>query len=197
MGSSMRKGLVFLYAAALIVVLAMPGIADARKFKIGVTTIVAHPALEADQQGFEQALVDAGLEVDYDYQNAQGEMSNAQQIAQKFKNDSSIDLIHAIATPTAQAACKVIKNKPVVYSSVTDPVGAGLVSSLEAAGGPNGGNVTGVSDAWPIYEQMKLYSAMLPRVKTWGTVYNAGDANSVISINRTKQACDKLGLELV
>lgn len=189
----MRKGLIFLLAATLIIALAVPGQAQAKKFRIGVTTIVAHPALEADQKGFEKALSDAGIEASYDYQNAQGEMSNAQQIAQKFKNDSSIDMVHAIATPTAQAACKVIKAKPVVFSSVTDPVGAGLVPTMKAAGG----NVTGVSDAWPIYEQLKLYATMLPKAKKWGTIYNAGDANSATSIGWAKQACEKLGLELV
>lgn len=168
--------------------------AAADKFKIGVTTIVTHPALEADQKGFEQALADAGLgdKVEYDYQNAQGEMSNAQQIAQKFENDK-VDLVHAIATPTAQAAVKVIKDIPIVYSSVTDPVDAGLVKSMA----PDGGNVTGVSDAWDIEAQIKLYNEMLPKAKKWGTIYNAGDANSVVNVKNLKKVLDKLGLELV
>ena len=167
----------------------------ADKFKIGVTTIVSHPALEADQKGFEAALADAGLgpdKVEYDYQNAQGEMSNAQQIAQKFKSDQ-VDLVHAIATPTAQAAVKVITDIPVVYSSVTDPVDAGLVKTM----GPDGGNVTGVSDAWDIEGQFTLYQEMLPQAKKWGTIYNAGDANSVVNVNRLKEAAKKLGLEIV
>ncbi|MBW1714156.1 MAG: ABC transporter substrate-binding protein, partial [Deltaproteobacteria bacterium] len=165
----------------------------AKEFKIGVTVIVSHPALEADQKGFEKALAEAGVKAKYDYQNAQGEMSNAQTIAQKFETDKSIDLVHAIATPTAQAACKTIKSKPVVYSSVTDPVGAGLVKTMDAAGG----NVTGVSDAWDIELQMNLYHQMLPQAKKWGTIYNAGDQNSVKSIGWTKEAMKKLGLELV
>ncbi len=166
--------------------------AMAKVYKIGVTVIVSHPALEADQKGFEKALKEAGVEAEYDYQNAQGEMSNAQAIAQKFADDK-VDLVHAIATPTAQAACKVIKNIPVVYSSVTDPVDAGLVKTMDAAGG----NVTGVSDAWPIDRQIALYHEMLPKAKKWGTIYNAGDANSVKSIGWTREAMKKRGLELI
>lgn len=189
----MRRELVYLLLATLILVLMSPLGAAAKAYKVGVTVIVAHPALEADQKGFEKALADAGLEVTYEYQNAQGEMSNAQQIAQKFRNDPSIELVHAIATPTAQAACKAIKDKPVVYSSVTDPVSAGLVNTM----GPDGGNVTGVSDAWPILVQLKLYTQMFPKARKWGTIYNAGDANSQTSIGWARDAAAKLGLELI
>jgi putative ABC transport system substrate-binding protein len=148
--------------------------------------------LESDQEGFEKAIAEAGLEAEYDYQNAQGDMANATTIAQKFKNDN-LDLVHAIATPTSQAAVKVIKNHPIVYSSVTDPVDAGLVKTM----GPSGTNVTGISDAWPIERQIELYHQMLPSAKKWGTIYNAGDANSVKSISWTRDAMKKFGLELV
>ncbi len=192
----MKKGLVICLALLLAaVVVAGPSVCEAKKFKIGVTVIVSHPALEADQKGFEKALKDAGLEAEYDYQNAQGEMANAQTIAQKFADDKSVDMVHAIATPTAQAACKVIKNKPVVYSSVTDPVGAGLVKTMAADAANK--NVTGVSDAWPIERQIKLYHEMVPKAKKWGTIYNAGDQNSVKSIGWTKEAMKKFGLELI
>ncbi len=188
----MIKNLKWLVVAMITVALIIPGAAQAKTFKIGVTVIVSHPALESDQKGFEKAIADAGLMAEYDYQNAQGDMANATTIAQKFKNDN-LDLVHAIATPTSQAAVKVIKNTPIVYSSVTDPVDAGLVKTM----GPSGTNVTGISDAWPIERQIELYHQMLPSAKKWGTVYNAGDANSVKSISWTRDAMKKFGLELV
>ena len=187
----MSKRLKCLLVLLLTVSLLVPGLAAAKVYKIGVTVIVSHPALEADQKGFEKALKDAGVQVTYDYQNAQGEMSNAQAIAQKFAADR-VDLVHAIATPTAQAARKVIKDIPIVYSSVTDPVDAGLVKTMDAAGG----NITGVSDAWPIARQLGLYKEIVPSAKKWGTIYNAGDANSVQSIKWTRAAAEKHGLKL-
>jgi putative ABC transport system substrate-binding protein len=175
-----------------MVALMVPGATLAKTYKIGVSVIVAHPALEADQKGFEQALKDNGVMAEYDYQNAQGDMSNAQAIARKFKGDN-LDLVHSIATPTSQAVVKVITETPVVYSSVTDPVDAGLVKTM----GPAGGNVTGVSDAWPYDRQVKLSSEMAPMAKKWGTIYNAGDANSVKSIGWAKAAMKKYGLEFI
>jgi len=88
---------------------------------------------------------------------------------------------------------KVVTRTPVVYSSVTDPVDAGLVKTM----GPAGGNVTGVSDAWPYDRQVKLHHDMVPSAKKWGTIYNAGDANSVKSITWAKAAMKKYGLEYI
>ncbi len=187
----MRKALLLTAAAALVLALAPP-MAAAREYKVGVTVIVSHPALEADQKGFAQALADAGLKVSYDVENAQGEMASAQAIAQKFKG-SGIDLVHAIATPTAQAAVKTIKHIPIVYSSVTDPVDAGLVPSM----GPSGANVTGVSDLTPVARQLELYHRILPGAKRWGTIYNAGEANSVVLNKLARAAAAKLGLTWV
>jgi putative ABC transport system substrate-binding protein len=188
----MRTRFTYLVIGLVLAAFLMPGMVAAKTFKIGVTVIVSHPALEADQKGFEKAISEAGLDAEYDYQNAQGDMANATTIAQKFKNDD-LDLVHSIATPTSQAAVKVIKNHPIVYSSVTDPIDAGLVKTM----GPSGTNVTGISDAWPIERQIELYHQMVPSAKKWGTIYNAGDANSVKSISWTRDAMKKLGLELI
>jgi len=74
-----QLGIAFMLLLAVGLVASVP--AMAKVYKIGVTVIVSHPALEADQKGFEKALKEAGIEAEYDYQNAQGEMSNAQAIA--------------------------------------------------------------------------------------------------------------------
>jgi len=188
----MTNKLKWLLVAMVVAALIIPGAVQAKTFKIGVSVIVAHPALEADQKGFEQALKDNGVMAEYDYQNAQGDMSNAQAIARKFKGDD-LDLVHCIATPTSQAIVKVVTKTPVVYSSVTDPVDAGLVKTM----GPAGGNVTGVSDAWPYERQVKLHHEMVPSAKKWGTIYNAGDANSVKSMTWARAAMKKFGLEYI
>jgi putative ABC transport system substrate-binding protein len=169
-------------------------------FKIGVTQIVSHPALDADAKGFEKALADAGFKegvhVTYDRQNAQGDMANAQTIAQKFL-DAKVNLIHSIATPTSQAVVKTIKTIPVVFSSVTDPVDAGLVPKTSPPGTKSGTNVTGVSDRWPVHLQFEMYAKFVPKAKKWGTIYNAGDANSMVHIKEMRESAKKLGVELI
>jgi len=177
---------------SVCLVFALASVAAAQTFKIGVTVIVEHPALQSDQEGFAQALADAGIQAEYDVQNAQGQMANAKAIADKFKSDK-VDLVHAIATPTAQAAVKAIKNIPVVYSSVTDPVAAGLVKTM----GPSGTNVTGISDLLPIDRQLKLYAEMAPKAKRWATIYNSGETNSVVLVKLAKAAWEKMGKEVI
>ena len=177
---------------SVCMVFALASVATAQTFKIGVTVIVEHPALQSDQEGFAQALADAGIQAEYDVQNAQGQMANAKAIADKFKSDK-VDLVHAIATPTAQAAVKSIKDIPVVYSSVTDPVAAGLVKTM----GPSGTNVTGISDLLPIERQLRLYAEMAPKAKRWATIYNSGETNSVVLVKLAKAAWEKMGKEVI
>jgi len=169
-------------------------------FKIGVTQIVSHPALDSDAKGFEKALADAGFKegvhVTYDRQNAQGDMANAQTIAQKFL-DAKVNLIHSIATPTSQAVVKTIKTIPVVFSSVTDPVDAGLIPKTSPPGTKSGTNVTGVSDRWPVHLQFEMYAKFVPKAKKWGTIYNAGDSNSMVHIKEMRESAKKLGVELI
>jgi putative ABC transport system substrate-binding protein len=173
---------------------------DKKMIRIGVIQIVSHQALDADQKGFENALTTSGfkegVDVIYDRQNAQGDMNKANAIAQKFIDDK-VDLIHAIATPTTQAVVKITRDIPVVFSSITDPISAEIVPKDSAPGKKTGSNVTGVSDRWPVFRQMEIYSKFIPEAKQWGTIYNPGEANSVVHIKDMREAAKKLGLELI
>jgi putative ABC transport system substrate-binding protein len=192
----LRSALVVLTCA----VLSGPTFAQDKKFVIGVTQIVAHAALDADQKGFEAGLASAGfkegINITYDRQNAQGDMPKALAIAKKFV-DQKVDLIHSIATPTTQAVEKLVKDIPVVFSSITDPVSAGIVPKDSAPGKKTGTNLTGVSDQWPVALQMQTYAKMLPTAKRWGTIYNPAESNSVFHVDLMRDTAKKLGLTLV
>jgi putative ABC transport system substrate-binding protein len=137
-------------------------------FKIGVTQTVSYPDFDADAKGFEKALAEAGFKegvhVIYDRQNAQGNLNHAQAIAQKFLN-TKVDLIHCIATPSSQAVMKTVKSIPVVFSSVTDPVDAGLIPPPNPPGTRTGMNITGVSDRWPVSLQFEMVTKFFLRAK--------------------------------
>jgi putative ABC transport system substrate-binding protein len=171
-------------------------VALAEPLVVGVTQIVEHPALDAVVDGFKETLEEAGLkegeDVVYDLQNAQGDFNNAISIAQKFKDDQ-VDMILAIATPTAQAALQINKEIPIVIGAVTDPIAANLAESWESSGN----NVTGMSDAAPNKLQVALIPRFLPDAKNVGTIYNAGEMNSVVQIDVAKEACEELGLKLI
>jgi putative ABC transport system substrate-binding protein len=168
--------------------------------KIGVTQTVSYPDFDADAKGFEKALAEAGfkegIHVTYDRQNAQGDVNHTQTIAEKFMN-SNVDLIHSIGTPSSRAVMKIIRDVPIVFSSVTDPVYAGLIPKTSPIGTRTGTNVTGVSDRWPVTLQFEMYTRFVPKAKKWGTIYNTGDPRSLLYVKEMRQAAKKLKVELI
>lgn len=158
---------------------------------IGISKIVSHPALDAVEQGIMDKLAELGYEFEFDLQNANGDISAANQIATKFRTDR-VRLAVGIATPTAQALVNTITDIPVVYSAITDPVLAGLVESLDAGTG----NVTGVSDLTPVREQIELLLE-LADVQSLGHVYAAGEANAVRLAEIAREVAADLGIRFV
>ncbi|MDV3348043.1 ABC transporter substrate-binding protein [Leptolyngbyaceae cyanobacterium CCMR0082] len=160
---------------------------------VAVTQIVEHPALDAVRDGLQDKLKEEGYDeadssLKWAWESAQGQASNAAQIAQKFVGDSP-NVIVAIATPSAQAVVGNTDTIPVVFSAVTDPVAAELVPSLEASGG----TVTGVSDLSPVDEHLALIADMVPGAKSVGVIYNAGESNSVSLVNVLNTEADEQG----
>ncbi len=168
---------------------------SADAIRIGVMQIVEHPSLDAAREGFEQAFVDAGYvegtDVVFDEQNAQGDQATATAIAGTFASDN-VDMVLAIATPTAQAAAQAITDKPILITAVTEPKEAGLVDSWDAPGG----NVTGTSDKNPVAEQLSLVKELAPDATTVGIVYSSGEVNSQVQVDMAQEAATDLGLEL-
>lgn len=164
---------------------------EGTSFKIGINQLVQHEALDAAAEGFKAAIADAGLDVTYDEQNANGEQGTAVTIAQKFAQDN-LDLVLAIATPAAQASAQAITDVPVLFTAVTDPVEAGIVEDWDAPGA----NVTGVSDLNPVKEQLQLMLDIVPDVKTVGVVYSSGEVNSAVQVGIANEAAADLGFEI-
>lgn len=163
----------------------------AEKVSIGISQIVSHPSLDAARDGFKAALADAGYDVSWDEQNAQGDQSIAASIAGTFASED-LDMVLAIATPTAISAAQALTDVPVLFTAVTDPVGAELVESMDAPGG----NVTGTSDAVPVGDLLELVTQIAPDAKTVGIVYNAGEPNAVTQVEWAQDAAADLGLEI-
>ena len=157
--------------------------------KIGVLQYVQHPALDKANEGFVAALEESGIEVSIEQQNAGGEQSAAQTIANKLVNDKK-DLILAIATPAAQAVAGVTSDIPVVITAVTDPAESGLVEKNDAPGG----NVTGSSDLTPVADQIDLLTKILPDAKNVGILYCTAEANSKLQADIALSALKDKGL---
>ena len=157
-------------------------------YKIGVSQIVEHPALDDAKKGFEDAIKKSGLKVEFDDKNANKDMSAQTIIMQQFKNDKK-DLVFAISTPTAQAAmAQIDPATPIVFSSVSDPTGAGLVGKS---------NITGTSGAPEIESNLKLIKEAFPNAKKIGVLYNTSEQNSVVQVKMLKELAPKYGFEVV
>ena len=166
------------------------GSSDEKSYKVGISQFVTHPSLDSATEGFKKALEEEGLSVEYDEQNANGDQTTVQTIAANLAGDNA-DLIFANATPSALAALNATKDIPIVFTSVTDPVVAQLVQSMEEPGG----NVTGTADMHPdaIPNTVKFIHENFPDA-TIGTVYSAGEPNSVVQVEIMREAAKELGM---
>lgn len=167
-----------------------------KTYTIGISQFVTHPALDAIEKGIVDGLAGAGYEdgknIKVELQNAHADMNNTVSIAQKFVGDNK-DMVIAIATPSAQAAAKAIADKPVIFSGVTDPVSAGLVTSLDK---PDK-NVTGTSDKLSMKKQLELVKGFLPNIKKLGVLYTTSEVNSVVQVQELEDAAKDMGIEIV
>ena len=157
-----------------------------KKYRIGITQIASHPALDSAREGFKDAFKEAGIDADFDEKNANGETANANLIANNFVS-SKEDLIFAIATNAAQPASQATNEIPVVFSAITDPQAAGILKD----------NVTGVSDRMDVKQQLELLLKLNPNIKNLGVIYNSSEQNSKIQVEDLKKAAKELGINVV
>ncbi len=170
---------------------------DDKSYTIGISQFAEHGALDNTRKGFLDALADEGIvegeNLTVEFENAQADTAVATQIAQNFVTQN-VDLIYAIATPSAQSAFNASSKSgiPVVFGAITDPISA----ELAKADGSPAGEVTGVSDALPIESQLKMIREILPEAKTVGILYTTSEANSEAAIKDYEALVDQYGFKL-
>lgn len=190
----MKKLLASLLACALL----LAGCANNKESMptVGIAQIVSHPSLNTIRDAMVKELKKKGYEdgknIKLVYGDASGQVSNLNTIMNQFEQEDA-KVIVAIATPTAQSAAKLSKKIPVVFSAVSDPVGAKLVKSLDKPGN----NITGTSDEVQMDQILDLALKMTPDIKTIGYLYNASEANSVANLEKAKAYAKKKGLTIV
>lgn len=162
-----------------------------KEITIGVMQPVDHIALNNARDGFVDRMKELDPNVKFSMQNAQGDPSNLQTIAQRFVNDK-VNMILAIGTGSAQIAASETQQIPIMGTAITDYVEAKLVDSNQAPGK----NVSGTSDMSPIADQMKLIQQLFPEAKTVGLMYSMSEPNSMVQAKIVKEELAKVGLEV-
>ncbi len=164
---------------------------DGKKYLIGISQYGEHGSLDNCRIGFLQGLEAAGLKEGTDfevhYQNAGFDDNIATQIGATFSAEN-VDMMVAVATPSATACFAAAEDKdiPVVFTAITDPVGAKLDS----------GNITGTSDVLPVEGQLQLIRDLQPNAKTVGIIYTTSEANSVYSVGVYEEKSAQYGLTI-
>lgn len=163
---------------------------------VAITAIVEHPALDDVRKGVIDELAEQGFtegeNLTVNFQSAQGNTATAGQIAKQFVADEA-DVIVAIGTPSAQSVAAATSTIPLVFSAITDPIEAKLVTKLDGSGT----NVTGSSDALPYEPQIELMRQIIPSLKNVGYVYSPGEVNSTIILKNLKEKLMPLGINVL
>lgn len=174
------------------------GSSDKESYTIGISQFAEHGSLDNCREGFLAGLEEAGIKegdnLTVDLKNAAADMGTAGQISGSFVSDK-VDMICAIATPTAQSAYNAAMDAgiPVIYTAVTDPVAAELADEDKTPVG----EVTGTSDKLPVEAQLQMMRTLLPDAKKLGIMYTTSEANSVSTIKEYKSLAENYGFELV
>lgn len=167
-------------------------------YTIGISQFAEHGSLDNCREGFLAGLVEEGIEEGTNltvlFDNAQADTGTASTISDNYVS-KKVNLICAIATPSAMSAYNSTMNTdiPVIYTAVSDPVGAGLANE----DGTPVGNITGTSDALAVDAQLEMIRKILPDAKKIGIIYTTSEANSVSTIAQYKEAAGNYGFEIV
>lgn len=182
-------------SAATVLVTVTACSSDGTKTTVGIAQIVTHPSLDAIREGTLEGLKANGYtegdNLTVDVQNPQGDQSTLTSIANTWAS-AKLGAVVAITTPVAQACAQAVKNAPIIFTGVTDPVKAGLVTSWEK---PTD-QITGVSDLNPIDKQLALVKQVKPDAKVVGIVYSSSEANSQVQVDMAKEQAGKEGLTI-
>ena len=194
---TMKKRVLAIAATAMAtMMMATPVLAE--DYKIGICNYVDDASLNQIVDNLESRLKEIGKEKDVNfnvsYDNCNADANVMEQIISDFQADG-VDLMVGVATPVAMRmqASTEGTDTPVVFSAVSDPVGAGLVESLEAPGA----NLTGTSDYLDTASIMKLIEAVNPDTKKIGLLYDIGQDSSTAAIEAAKAYMDENGIEYV
>lgn len=181
-----------------IMAFAMAGCGKEKKddvLHVGIVQMIDNGAFTDMREGFIDELRAKGYSEDkleITYKNAQGDATNLNTICQEMV-DSKVDLVATIATPAAQAMVNLDSDIPVIFISVSNPVGAGIISDMDA---PDK-NATGTSNAIPVNQIFELSNKLTPGCKTYGFLYNTSEVNSVSTAANAKEYLEANGCTVV
>ena len=196
----MKKNVLTSVTVSLAAAAMISGTAMAAEYKVGIIQFVDDASLNQIEQNIEKELTAKSEEGEDTYvfdgyvYNGQADSTTLNQITTQLIDDG-VDVIVPIATPAAQIVQAATEDNqiPVVFSAVSDPVGAGLAESMDAPGA----NITGTSDALNTNAILDLMFVANPDIKKVGLLYSQSEDSSKKPIEDAKAYLDEKGIEYV
>lgn len=158
--------------------------------KVCMDKFITSPSTDDLVRGAEEAFKGTGVE--FVVKSSEGESGTTQTILQQFASEDC-DAYMPVATEAAQATKAKVDDKPIVFVASSTPVQAGLVESIDAPGG----NVTGVSDPYPVVAEIDAMLAIKPDIETVGMIWKAGDTAGDELARQSKEHFQELGIDVV
>ena len=186
-----------IYSFLILVLFSFAASADEMK-KVFISKVIEHPAIDETERGIVDYLFEDDYfkvhKLDLRVSSAQGSSVLGAQIASKFVGNEP-DVVVGIGTVSTQSLAKYALNgqTKLVFSSVTDPLGAKLIASP----GKLQKNITGVSNFVDLEPQISLFKEVLPNLKFLGVIYNPSEINSYAINEKLNEICPKYGVTIV
>lgn len=161
---------------------------------IAIANYGPHTSLNQTIEGMKLGLKKLGYiegkNINYEISDVNFDTSLIIQMLQKLRAQKP-DVIITLSTPVSQTAKNIIKDVPLVFANVTDPIDAGLVNDHKNQ------NITGISDKQDISLVLKFAKNLMPNVKSVGLLYSTGEANDISLLNAMKEVTKQHNIELV
>ncbi len=162
---------------------------------IALINLVENPSLDRAIAGLEMGLMESGLRSGDDFiiksWSAQGEMAQLPQIIDAAVRDNP-DLILTVTTPALIATAQRVKDIPIVFTVASDPVKLGLYDE-----GLRPENMCGVYDDPPLDRLLEMARNHIDDLSTVGIVYDASEMNSMISVEKLREAGEQQGVRVI
>lgn len=167
---------------------------DSNPFRVGVLQYGSHPSLDNVFNGVKRGLDNSDLNISFEYHNANFDDTSSENIAKKMIYDN-FDVIIPIGTTPAISTynAATYSQTPIIFSAVSDPIGAGLLSNLIVTNS----YVTGTATVFDEKAQLDLMLGLQPDITSIGVIYSIFEPNSISELARLRTEATSRGIEIV